>query len=321
MAKSTGRSSGRESSGGVSFSTKDQISTGLFGPGPATIKGSEFMEASKDYSPSRPIIWLVTYGRPGEEDYESIYSIGKGWDVSKDGALVPKNGQTGLPSSSYGAMLAASLEEAGVPQAILEQLGDDPHVIENTDVELITKTLPRAEIRDDKSERGRGRDRERDDKKQFDKTILLVDKLLTDVGEGGKLEGGKGDKGKGDKTSTRSSRSSRDKDEEKEEKPSRGRRDEEKEEKPARGRSRDDDKDDKGKGGDEDEIDDAAKEALLEALEEKGGKIKVADLESAVSRKLKGNKKKDDILDRVIEDEFLELENGWTYKNGAVALD
>jgi hypothetical protein len=319
MAKSTGRSSGRESSGGVSFRTKDQISTGLFGPGPATIKGSEFMEASKEYSASRPIIWLLTYSRPGEEDYESIYSIGKGWDVSKDGALVPKNGQTGLPSSSYGAMLAASLEEAGVPEDILAQIGDDPHVIENTDVELIAKTLPRAEIRDDKSDRGRDRDRGRDDKKQFDKTILLVDKLLSDVGEGGKLEGGKDKGSKGG--SSRTSRSSRDKDDEKEEKPSRSRRDEkeEKDEKPARGRR--DDKDDKGKDDTDSNIDDAAREALLEALEEKGGKIKVADLESAVSRKLKGNKQKDDILDRVIEDEFLELENGWSYKNGAVALD
>jgi hypothetical protein len=60
---------------------------------------------------------------------------------------------------------------------------------------------------------------------------------------------------------------------------------------------------------------------LIEVLEKGGGKVKVRDLEAALSKVLKGSKDQEAIVDYAIADTFLESETGWTFDGKVVAIE
>lgn len=64
-----------------------------------------------------------------------------------------------------------------------------------------------------------------------------------------------------------------------------------------------------------------ATEALREVLDRSGGLLKMSRLEDALRKVLKGNKDADAIIDRAVEDSFLELEDGWTYDEKKAVLE
>jgi len=149
---------------GVSLRPDDQIVVGLFSSGPATIKDALF--ATYDYGGKmKPVpVLLVTYSRDGEEDYEQPYSVGSGgWRPSDDGArLLPKAGQTGLPTTCNASLFFNSLRDTGFP---MDRLDDEVGVLAGLDLEVIRVPQPKREGLED-SKGGR------------EKTILLVRKIL-----------------------------------------------------------------------------------------------------------------------------------------------
>ena len=132
------KESTRKKGGGVSLDDDDAIDVGLFGSGPATVKESIF--ADYDYGGNtRPVpVWLLTFSRDGEPDYEQPYSLGKGWKIAHDGlSLSPKNGQTGLPKTCNAIRhlvkpLKTALADAGIESGILAD--GDPSILEGLEV-------------------------------------------------------------------------------------------------------------------------------------------------------------------------------------------
>lgn len=308
---------------GVSLDDDDAIDVGLFGPGPARIVESIF--TTYDYqgtSRRPPLVWLVTFERPGEkkgkpETYEQPFTIGKGWDASKDGReLIPKNGQTGLPKSCNAILylikpLKKALKEAKLD---LDLSTGDPSLLEGMEVVLDRIDQQERDIRDKDDDRGRGRDRDRDkdrgrgrDDDKGPKTILVIDEVVALPGDA-------------DEKPARSSKSKKDdKDDEEDDEPKSRHKDrgkekddeDEDEEKPAakgkgRGSSNDDDE---ATEGDQDEDD--AVEAIIAAVE--SGPVNLKDLESKLAKILKKNKRADAIIDLATAKAFLKKEKGWSF--------
>ncbi len=135
--KTTGAGAGK-SGKGFSLRSSAAIDVGLFSSGPATIKESIFTEFSYKGAAKPVPVWLITFSREGEEDYEQPYGIGKGWKISADGTeLVPKNGQTGLGKTCNAMLYLIKPLEAALEAADLdpdEFLAGDPTALEGLSV-------------------------------------------------------------------------------------------------------------------------------------------------------------------------------------------
>lgn len=74
----------------------------------------------------------------------------------------------------------------------------------------------------------------------------------------------------------------------------------------------------KGKGSD---VEDTAKEALIEAVEEAGGKLKLRDVGDAVAKIVKGHPDAKAIVDLVEDEDFLQKEDGWSFDGKTVEAE
>lgn len=319
---------------GVSLDAADAIDVGLFGPGKARIDESIF--TTYDYqgtSRRPPLVWLITFSRPGEgkkrETYEQPYTIGKGWDVSKDGReLIGRNGQAGLPKTCNAMLylvkpLIKALKAAKIE---LDLTTGDPSVLEGMEVVLDRVDQEERNIRDDKDDRGgrdkdrdrgRGRDRDDDDRggrgrgrdrdeDRGPRTILIIDEVL-ELGDGEKparsAKRGK-DEDEDDEKPRHKNRSKDDDDDDTDDK------DDEKPKRGAKGKN-DDDDEDKGSDGDGDQDEDDAVEAIIAAVEK--GPVAYKDLEDELSAILKKNKRAEAIIDLATSKALLKQEKGWTF--------
>lgn len=335
---------------GVSLRSVDAIDVGLFTSGPARIKESLFSPYTYKGSNKPVDVWLVVYSRPGEEDYEQPYGIGKNWKIGDDGkTLIPKGGQTGLPKTCNAMMYLVKPLEKALTKAKLDPddfLSGDPTALEGLDV--IVSRIDQ-EKRDNQKERADGSAR----------SILIIEKV---EGVGKKSKGGTKAKGKADaddddeeeeetpkakgKGKTKPAADDDDDDEEDDDD------DDEEDEKPvakAKGKKKpaaddDDDDDDedtpKAKAGakgktkpkpaaadddesDEDDLLEEGTEALIAALETADAPIALDDLGAALRAELKGNPKRKAIAAFMEDPDVLANEKGWSYnaKKKIVTLD
>lgn len=310
-----GREDTKGRSGGVSLDDDDAIDVGLFSSGPATITESLFAPYDYQGTASRnpPIVWLITLQRGSgkeKETYEQPYTIGKGWDLDKrSGALIAKNGQTGLPKSCNATLylikpLKKALAKAGIDLPTKNGIGGDPRVLEG--LEVIVERIDQEE-RNIKERGGRDRDRDRDRDRGRDReekgppTILVVDKVESAPWD----KGGK----------------------------SRSKSDAEDDDQPRRGRGKNDDDDEKndkeergrgGKNGSKDDGDADLKADAIEALVKvvEKGKCKTGeDLEERLEKVLKGVKNSGAIIDFATSPKFLATEKGWTFDEKRKTID
>lgn len=298
------------SGGGVSLELEDAVDVGLFDAGPATIRESLF--ADYDYGGNaKPVaVWLVTYERDGEA-YEQPYSLGKGWKVSADGkSLRSKTGQSGLAKNCNAVKyLLASLRAAGMPKGTF---GGDPSVIEGA--EVVVDRVPQ--------EKRKGLQSGADDK---ERSILVIEEITSAPwdkgGKKGKGASAAPAKGKGKPTSDEDDEDEEDDEEETPKAKAKGGA----AAKPvAKGRAKpqdDDEDEDEEKAGSDSDIDEEAVEALIEALD--AGPLKIDEIAAAVRKATKGNPQSKVIAARCEDDDFLDMEKGWTVntKKGTVELD
>lgn len=292
----------------VSLDDEDAIDGGtLFGSGEAEIIGSSFEPFDYGGNMRKPaIVWLITYQR-GEgkekETYDQPYGIGNGWDLSKSGALVPLNGQTGL-SKSCNAMrhlvkpLKKVLAEADIEPPTLR----DPHVLEGLRGEVERVDQEDRNIQ----EKGRRPGRGQSEQKRSDgpKTILEISavEFAPWVEESGN---GKGPKKSLKEHTTRDAKADADDDEEPAPRRGRAGRAAEPEPEPA-----DDDK----------SLEEEAVEALVEAVS--SGKCKVGEpLEIRLEKVLGKRKDAPDIIDLATSPKFLKKENGWVLSKDGKTID
>lgn len=301
-----------DDSTGVSLSTNDGVDSGIFGPGPATIATARFTEfqyhkpGQKQNEPPRGAkanLLLVTYKREDEEDRRQPYGCGNGWSVGPKGLrLIPKNGQSGLPKTCNTFYLLESLEAAGMPSDWLKSVDQ----LDGLQVVLVLKPIERN-----------FKDRDKDDKRPNSSSLLVIDEVIDPPWEsGGKKKSKKKD------------------DDDEDEAPAKGKKkpaaddddDDDENEKPAKGKAakgkKDDDDDDDNKDDDAEAVTEEAVETLIELLQDTDP-IKVAKLEDLAKAALKGNPQKNVIAARCVEDDFLDLERGWSYdaKKGTVSAD
>lgn len=277
---------------GVSLKTADGIeSSGRFGPGPATINTARFAdftytpkEGSGKKKVTAPVL-LVTYERDGVEE-KVPYSVGSGWRVSKNGLkLIPRNGQEGLPTNCNAFYFLESLEEAGMPKTFL----DTPDQLDGFEVVLMAKPMNR-----DFGDRGK-------DAPKSNSTLLVVEEITGGApfvkGSSKKKASKKDDDEDEDEPVTKKKKKAAADDEDDEEDTPKGK-------KGASAKGKKDDEDD-------DDLDENAIEALIDLLAD--GPMKVDELEGAARTALKGNPQRLAIAARLTEDNFLELEKGWTF--------
>lgn len=294
---------------GVSLDDDDAIETGLFSSGPATVKESIFAMYDYGGSSKEVPVWLLTFSRDGENDYEQPYSLGKGWSISKDGlSLIPKMGQTGLPKSCNAIRhlvkpLKAALKDADIDAALL---GDgDPSVLEGMEV-----VLRRVE-QEKRDMRGNDKKAKPDDK---ERSILEIEEVTSAPWEEG--AGKKKKKKAADEDEDEAPAKSRHKkpvDDDEDEAPAKGKKkssrddDDDEDEKPAKGKSG------KGKPADDDEdtVKELAIETLIDTLQD--GAVEYDDLEAAVKKEIKGHKLAAQVVEWCVDTDNLELEKGWTY--------
>lgn len=304
-SKSRGRDRDADAEG-VSLEQEDATS-GLFGPGPATIKESIFAPFNYGGTSKNVPVWLIVYERDGDT-YEQPYSVGDGWKISADGeSLIPRGGQKGL-SDSCNAMkyLIAGLRAAEKRQKLPKfPIGNNPRRLEGMEVILARVAQEKREGLDDDREddRGRGKKKER--------SILVIDEIVS-------VPEGEGDA----KPKASKRKAARDEDEEETEKTSAKRTsrksapvdDDDEDEAPAKGKGKS-----AGKGKaepeatDDDAIREQGVEALIEVLEKAGRAVDVDALEGKLAKVLKGNDDADPIIELVITPDFLAEEMGWSF--------
>lgn len=278
----------RDEEQGVSLSTADGIeSGGIFGPGPAKIVKARFAEfeykkKNQQRGTKAPVL-LVVYERDGEEE-RVPYSVGSGWGISKDGLrLIPRNGQTGLPTNCNAMIYLESMEtKGGMPQRYLQT----PDQLDGVELTLIAKPIER-----DFSE----------DKGGTKKKTLLIVKSVESAPW---LDGDDSADEKPAKGKNRGKSDDDDDNNDADEKPTK------------RGSSKKDDDDDN------DDVEEEAREALIEVLESKSP-IRQSEIEAEVRARLKGNPQRNVIAARCSEDDFLNTEKGWSFdeKKGKITLD
>lgn len=300
----------RDEEQGVSLSTADGIeSGGIFGPGPAKIVKARFAEfeykkKNQQRGTKAPVL-LVVYERDGEEE-RVPYSVGSGWGISKDGLrLIPRNGQTGLPTNCNAMIYLESMEtKGGMPQRYLQT----PDQLDGVELTLIAKPIER-----DFSEDKGGTKK---------KTLLIVKSVESapwlDGDDSADEKPAKGknrgksddddDNNDADEKPTKRGSSKKDDDDDEDEKP-KGKSD-----KGGKGKKDDDD--------DNDDVEEEAREALIEVLESKSP-IRQSEIEAEVRARLKGNPQRNVIAARCSEDDFLNTEKGWSFdeKKGKITLD
>lgn len=175
--KTKGKERTKPAAGTVSLDDEDAIESGLFASGPAVVKESIF--AMYDYGGNaRPTpVWLLTYGRDGEEDYEQPYSLGKGWKVIADGKKIKAlAGQTGLPKSCNAIRhLVSPLKKALAKTDFeIDLASGDPSVLDG--LEVMVRRVDQ-EVRDIKGSKAKKRD---DDQPR---TILEIEKVVGTDGD------------------------------------------------------------------------------------------------------------------------------------------
>lgn len=308
--------------GRVSLDDDDAMDTGLFSSGPARIKESIFTDYDYGGNAKAVAVWLITFERDGENDYEQPYSLGKGWKV-KDGELIPTMGQTGLPKSCNAMRhlvkpLKAALKDADMLDDFDFKDGD-PDAIVGLDV-----VLRRVEQEKRAFGAGGGSRRGGDGKDEKERSILEIEEVT------GKSDG---------KKTSKKAKPSRDADDEKprskkrgdddddDDAPKKKRKasddDDDEDEAPKKKSRRDDDDDDekpkrggKGKPADDDDADEETIkeegiETLIEVLQD--GPVEFDDLEGLVKKEVKGHKHAKEIVEWCVDTDNLELEKGWTY--------
>lgn len=321
---------GKGKGGAFSWAVKDAVSGAMITQGNWRVEKSYFCDFDYGGTRRKPacvLLWELV-NVDSDEKAEETWTMGEGFAPTKDGSGISAlNGQAGFGRGTKIIKLFESLEGNGAAELIE---AEDAAAFEGLVFAAKREEMEKVQRREE-----RGRDRGRDSGSDRAPSVLLVDEVLAMPGE--KYAG------KADKAGKRKGRAAADEDDDKPEKVSRGRRaaadddDDDKDDKPARGRGRkaeddDDDKADKddkpargaAKGGKKDKkspYHDDAVEALIEVLEKGGGKVKVRDLEAALSKVLKGSKDQEAIVDYAIADTFLESETGWTFDGKVVAIE
>lgn len=326
--KATGtreKESTRKKGGGVSLDDEDAIDSGLFASGPAVIKESLFV-GDYDYGGhSKPtVVWLLTFGRDGEEDYEQPYSLGKGWKVSADGkTLIAKAGQSGLPKSCNAMLylikpLKKALADADIE---IDLRSGDPTLLDGLEVVV-------ARVDQEKRNMGDNGKRKKAGEEEKDRTILVIEEVT----------GTEGDTSAGKKTKKKKKPAADEDDEDEEETEDdadesddedESEDEDEEDEKPKRGakkkpaakakkkpavRDEDEDEEESEEEADEDE-DEASTEDAVEAIIDAvgNGPVKLVNLEAKLTKVLKGNKQAAAIIELATSKAFLKKEKGWTF--------
>lgn len=307
------KSGGGKSGGGFSWASKDATQGGLISSGTWRVLKSLFTEYDYGGTVRKNLPTVLLWEMEpvdGGEKVEETWTIGKDFAPSKDGEEPePLNGQPGFPRNCKIMDLIVSLEENGAEDLVQKGLAS---AYEGLVVEVERKLRPERQDRDNDRGRNRGRD---GGKEKFPETVLIVSRVVAMPGEDapdGKTRGASA-AGGGRGTAREDTRGK------------------------GRGRGNDDDDEEaprttKGgsaKGGgrgraaepEVSEHHEPAKEALIEALEKAGGKIKIAELDKLISAQLKGNKAKAEILDYAAADTFLDLEEGWIINGKMIELE
>lgn len=332
---------------GVSLDDDDAIDVGLFSSGPATIKESIFCDY--DYGGNtKPVpVWLLTFSRDGEEDYEQPYSLGKGWKISADGLeLIPKNGQTGLPKTCNAIKylvkpLKKALKDADIDAAVIAE--GDPSALDG--LECVVARIDQEKREGLKQPKG---------KEDKERSILVIEEVTSapwDDSSSGKKkkskakskakadeddDGGDDDADEEDDRPARKSKvksKSKSDDDEDEDSDAGDQDDDEDETLHARGKgkaksksrgrqSAEEDDDTEDGEADDDDFDPSEDgiEAILEALG-KTSPIRVRDLEKAIRKEVKGHDHADDLVEWATDAKNLKKEKGWSYDGKTVELD
>lgn len=309
--------------GRVSLDDDDAMDTGLFSSGPARIKESIFTDYDYGGNAKAVAVWLITFERDGENDYEQPYSLGKGWKV-KDGELIPTMGQTGLPKSCNAMRhlvkpLKAALKDADMLDDFDFKDGD-PDAIVGLDV-----VLRRVEQEKRAFGAGGGSRRGGDGKDEKERSILEIEEV-TGKSDGKKKSAGASKKKSRDDDDEDDApkKKKHDADDDDDDRPKKRKAsDDDDDDRPAKkGKGRDDDDDDekpkrggKGKPADDDADEETIKEEGIETLIEvlQDGPVEFDDLEGLVKKEVKGHKHAKEIVEWCTDTDNLELEKGWTY--------
>lgn len=322
------------------------VGGGLFGPGRAKILKARF---GKYTYPNKAGVatqkpktsLLVTYKRD-EEKHIAPYTCGDGFKPSEDGlTLIPIGAQTQLVDTTNCMRLFKSFKEHGMPKDVFAELSSDVSIIEKVVVDLVRKTLPKFE--------GRTPVKLRPGQEERDRSLLLIDEIVSAPWAKGKKKPKDDDEEDGDEAENETEDSDEEEEEEEEESDdSESDEDEDEDEKPKKkakkkkpaddddeeeaededdAESDDDDKD----TDDEDESDEDVDEDLLEATVEclidavEAGpikKAKVQDLVTATAKKKKKYAKQAKAIGALAAKEStLKQERGWSYNGKTVTGD
>lgn len=275
-----------DDSTGVSLSTNDGVDSGIFGPGPATIVTARFTE--------------FQYHKPGQKQNEpprgakaNLLLVTYKREDEED-RRQPYGCGNGWRVGPKGLSLIPKNGQSGLPKTcntfyLLESLeaagmpSDWLKTVDQLDGLQVVLVLKPIERN--------FKDRDKDDKRPNSSSLLVIDEVIDPPWEsGGKKKSKKKD------------------DDDEDDAPAKGKK------KPA---ADDDDKDD-----DAEAVTEEAVETLIELLQDTDP-IKVAKLEDLAKAALKGNPQKNVIAARCVEDDFLDLERGWSYdaKKGTVSAD
>lgn len=301
-----GRASADDDDDEVSLDDEDAIETGLFASGAATIKEAVFDNYKYGDTGTAAPAFIVVYERDGEPPYEQPYSIGSGWAI-KNGKLIAKNGQTGLPKSCNAIRHFVKPYKQACADAGVNPVPLKPSTIgEIAGLQVMVERVEQEDRKiDDRKggDRERGRAREdrsgRDEKKRGPRTILEIREILDGDAKGGAKKKKKDDD---EDEAPKSTKKGKPADDDEEDEPA----DDEPEEKPAA-----------KKGAKETVSDEDAVEALLDALAD--GPLKMGEeLEDALEAVLKGKKGAGAVVDLASSKKFLQTEQGWSF-DGKIA--
>lgn len=310
--------------GGVSLRTKDAMESGGFGPGPATIKRARWVEyqypkkgqkrGEKPRGAIAPVL-LVTFDRDGDSRDEP-YGIGTGWRIENKGLkLTPKNGQSGIPKTCNAFYFIESLEAADV-NPMPDDFLDTPDQLDGIDVVLMTKPIERSFERDGVTENTK-------------KSLIVVEEVL----DAPWVEGAKGKAKSKAKAKADADDEEEDDDDEDDKPVAKGKSksksksddddddtdaddDDDEDEKPTKGKAKTGAKASSKAEDDEDE-DEAAVEAVCDLLADEDDAVLIVDLPTLLKKR--GVKR--DVIARVSEDDFLDLEKGWERKGKKIVAE
>lgn len=288
----------REREPSVSLDIEDATKGIGIGPGPVKISAAQY-DTVKFGKDSR-IATCVTYERGGEDMPEENYTVGNGWKVSVDKqSLIPLASQSGLQENCNFMMLLKSLRECGMPKGSVRH-PEDLVGIEGTLISLELDPII------DKKTGQAGKKR----------NVMVFEEITAAPWmEGGAAKAAPKAKAKGKTAPAPAAEEDDDDEEAPASAPA-------KKAKAAPAPESDEDDEDEAAGDDDTEWDDAAGEALIEALEE--GPIAFADIDAKVRLQVKGHKggkpAEKAIAARAADAAFYKQQLGWKVKKGTVTL-